>query len=174
MCLRSRDKRYALIQAFLAVSLLFVESGYCKSEPSRHLKLGNQLLSGGRFDEAIRQFDYAIRDNPQAAQPHFGKGQALENLRKRHQAMREFDIAIKLEPNQPNRAQYYLTRARLFEDMQDPRGVIADTTSAIKCNPRLVDAYCLRARANYMSSEIFATKDNTAAGLADLKKALEI
>jgi serine/threonine protein kinase len=59
---------------------------------------GGSLGSLGRFDEAIRCFDQAIKINPQYADAWYNKGGSLNSLGRFDEAIRCFDQAIKIDP----------------------------------------------------------------------------
>ncbi len=54
----------------------------------------------GRYEDAIKEFDIAIRIDKNYADAHFFKGVALTDIGKYQDAIREFDIAIELNPNE--------------------------------------------------------------------------
>ena len=64
------------------------------------------------FEEAIVEFDKAIKLNPNDPRYHNGKGIALDHLEKYQEAIGEFDKAIELDPNNPG----YYHNKRLAQD----------------------------------------------------------
>jgi protein O-mannosyl-transferase len=61
--------------------------------------LGTALYRKGQLDEAIRQFEEAIRLNPHFAEAHYNLGTALEQKRELNQAISQYGEAIRLNPN---------------------------------------------------------------------------
>jgi len=64
-----------------------------------HQKLGEALAGKGQVDDAIRQFQEAIRLSPGFAQAHYNLGYQLAVLGQINEAIRQFQEAIRLKPN---------------------------------------------------------------------------
>ncbi len=60
---------------------------------------GDAFRSLGRYEEAIRAFDRAVRLNPNDASAYNNKGEALYELKHYNKAIRAFDEAIRLDLN---------------------------------------------------------------------------
>lgn len=60
---------------------------------------GNILYNQGKYDEAIKAYDEAIKIDPKSSSAWFNKGLALEELGKYNEAIKAYDQVIKLEPN---------------------------------------------------------------------------
>lgn len=60
---------------------------------------GVDLDDQGKYDEAIKAYDEAIRLNPYDANAWNNKGVALDNLGKYDEAIKAYDEAIRLDPN---------------------------------------------------------------------------
>ena len=64
-----------------------------------HNNVGGALVSEGKTDEAIRQYQEAVRQKPGYAEAHNNLGCALFRTGQTDDAIREFQEAIRLEPN---------------------------------------------------------------------------
>ena len=62
---------------------------------------GLALYNQGRYDEAIKAYNEAIRLDPEDAEAWFGKGSALDSLGKYDEAIKAYDEAIRLILNWP-------------------------------------------------------------------------
>ena len=59
---------------------------------------GSALGSLGRYDEATRAYDEAIRIDPEYAEAWFNKGLALYNQGRYDEAIKAYDEAIRIDP----------------------------------------------------------------------------
>ena len=62
-----------------------------------HAGKGDALVGLGRFDEAMRCYEEAIRLEPDLAEAHAGKGYALVRLGRFDEAIKCYDEAVRLE-----------------------------------------------------------------------------
>lgn len=62
---------------------------------------GNRLYGMGRFEEAIRCFDRALRIHPRFARAWAGRGLASNALRQYQDAIRSYDESLRLDPRDP-------------------------------------------------------------------------
>jgi tetratricopeptide (TPR) repeat protein len=65
---------------------------------SAHCSLGNALMSAGRPDEALGEFQMAVKIKPDSSENHCNVGVALANLNRLDEALVEFQTAVKLNP----------------------------------------------------------------------------
>jgi tetratricopeptide (TPR) repeat protein len=65
---------------------------------SAHCSLGNALQAQGRDDEALGEFETAVRLKPGSPENHCNLGVALANLNRMDEAISEFQAAAKLKP----------------------------------------------------------------------------
>ncbi len=64
-----------------------------------HDNIGMALQAAGRPQEAIGQFDRALRLNPDFAQAHYNLGLALESLGRTQEAVEHYEQAIRIQPD---------------------------------------------------------------------------
>jgi tetratricopeptide (TPR) repeat protein len=65
---------------------------------AEYANYGNLLMKIGRPDEALKQFDTAIAENPALFAPYFNRGKILLAQNHRDAAIRDFSAAIALNP----------------------------------------------------------------------------
>ncbi len=64
-----------------------------------HFDRGVALFSLGKYEEATKEYEMAIRFDPKNAAAYNNNGNVLENLGKYVDAVMEFDAAISIDPN---------------------------------------------------------------------------
>lgn len=93
---------------------------------------GIELYEQGKYQEAIKCFDKAIKINPDNASACVNKGVALKNLDKYQEAIKCFDQAIKI--NSADAAIYY-NKGVAFEYLGNYQEAIKSYNQALKVNP---------------------------------------
>ena len=69
--------------------------------------LAGALMEMKRFDEAIEQFVFMIKETPNDPGMHANLGIAYAQTKRLAEAKQEFEIAMKLDPNNPSLKQNY-------------------------------------------------------------------
>jgi tetratricopeptide (TPR) repeat protein/S1-C subfamily serine protease len=100
----------------------------------------------GKLQEAITDFDQAIRLNPNFAVAYYSRGSTRRELGDKKGAITDFDQAIRLNPND---AGFYSNRGVVRNDLGDKKGAIADYTQAIRLDPNFAGAYYNRGTVRY-------------------------
>jgi tetratricopeptide (TPR) repeat protein len=75
-----------LIHAVFILLLALMTSAQCQQTAEDWFNKGNALNSQGKYDDAIKAFDEAIRLDPNLAQAWFGKGLILQSLGRNNEA----------------------------------------------------------------------------------------
>ena len=78
--------------------LLTIALAGCSNAAIGHYNAGVQLSDDGRWEEAMAEYDEAIRLDPQLALAYNNRGVAYKNLGKHQRAIEDFDAAIRLDP----------------------------------------------------------------------------
>ena len=111
---------FAMVIPICACLALFGCSAFKAGE---HLKAGDELLAQGQLEEAIAEYDEAIRLDPQFALAYNNRGFANTKLGQYARAIQDYDEAIRLDPWNPDsnagRAMTYTLLGKDKEAQQD-------------------------------------------------------
>jgi tetratricopeptide (TPR) repeat protein len=116
------------------------------------------------YQGAIKNFNEAIRLDPEYAIAYSNRGIAYSKMGEYQQAINDYNHAIKLYPNY---AKAYFNRAFTYSKLKNYQQAIADYTMAIQLNPTDANAYVLR-------GVIYSTLGNREKACEDQKKACEL
>ena len=116
---------HTLILAALACSGL--------SESGEHYNAGVALQQQGRLEDAVAEYDQAIRLSPQFADAYLNRGLAYIQLEQYERAVQGYDEAIRLNPQD---AGLYNNRGNAYEGLEQYERAIQDYDEAIRLNPR--------------------------------------
>jgi len=119
-------------------------------EPNFHCHLGLALKGQGKLDEALRDFDQAIRLEPAFAEAHNSRATVLQALGRRDQAVAAFDVAVALKP--------------AFVEAHNNRGVVLAELG------RLVEALASYEKALAIDPRHFRAHNNRGIALASLDR----
>ena len=92
----------------------------------------------GDYQGALRDYNEAIRCNPDDADAYINRGIVKRALGDNQGALIDYTEAIRINPDHAN-AYYY--RGYIKSNLGDKQGAIADYTEAIRINPDFVQAY---------------------------------
>lgn len=96
------------------------------------LKKCFKLISEEKLEEAISFCESALEIYHDQADLISCKGEAKFKLGHKQKALKDFNVAVDLEPNNPYR---YSSRAYIKDSMGDLKGAIADYQKAIELDP---------------------------------------
>ncbi|WP_425361237.1 tetratricopeptide repeat protein [Candidatus Tisiphia endosymbiont of Ceraclea dissimilis] len=97
-----------------------------------HSEKGYNLAEEGKLEEAIKEYDLAIKYQPENSVNYYNKAIALAGLNKWQEAIKEYDLAIKY---QPNNADAYNNKGIVLEKLGKWQEAIKECDLAIKYNP---------------------------------------
>ena len=133
-----------------------------------HNQLGNILVRSGRAQEAIAEYEAALRLRPDIAEPHVSHGVALiqSDASRIPEAIEEFETALRINPRFTE-AHVDLGNALLYVPGRTP-GAIAEFEAALRLEPDLASAH------NGLGNSLAQTPGRTEAAIAQYKEALRI
>lgn len=114
-----------------------------KSLAALHLGRAAGYFAQKRYQEAIPDFDEAIRLNPNSAQAFYGRGNAYLATRQYVRAIQDFDRAISLAPKD---SRAYSNRCAAHAMLGKLERAIADCDRALQLNPNDAQARAFRAK----------------------------
>ncbi len=107
-----------------------------------HCKSGAELQEQGRFEEAIAEFNEAIRINPKLEWAYVSRAFSYSEMGQYDRALQDCDQAIRLDPELENA---YILRASAYSEMGEFDKALQDFDQAIRLDPQSVDTYHNRA-----------------------------
>lgn len=142
-------------------SLAHSEAG---GQSLEHSEAGIKLQDQGRLEEAVAEFDEAIRINPELAAAYNNRAMACGEMGQYDKALADFSEAIRLESQD---ALYPNNRGGTYSEMGQFDRALQDFDEAIRLDPQLAAAYGNRALA-YISLGMDAEAEE------DLKRVEEL
>jgi len=108
------------------------------SEAEEHYNAGVKLVSQGKLEEAIAEYNEAIRLEPYLAPAYINRGIVYARLGQHQRAIQDFDEAIRLDPQY---AEAYYSRGLAYARLGQYQDAIQDYDEAIALNPQYTLAY---------------------------------
>ena len=130
--------KFSILMAILPMLILVLVGCGGLSEAEKRVNAGVELGQEGRLEEAITEFDEAIRLNPQDADAYYNRGNTYDDLGQHQRAIQEFDEALRLDPQF---AEIYVNRGLAYADLSQHQRAIQEYDEAIRLNPQFVLAY---------------------------------
>jgi tetratricopeptide (TPR) repeat protein len=125
---------------------------------------GNAYSSKGDYDRAIKDYDLAIKLNPNNFKPYNNRGVAYQNKGDYDRAIRDFDEAIKLNPNS---AHAFANRGETYQLRDEFERAVQDYDKAITIEPSLKEIWNGRCWARAIIGQLEGA-------LTDCNKALSV
>ena len=108
------------------------------SEAEEHFKKGVELQEQKRFQEALAEFDEAIRRDPHSAVAYYGRGNAYYDVGQFQRGIEDLDDAIRLDPGDGGA---YNNRGAAYGNLGQFQRSIEDFDEAIRLDPVDAEAY---------------------------------
>ncbi len=118
---------------------------------------GVELSALGRYDEALKDFDAAIRISPDFMQAYNDRGVTLMRLRAYPEAVRDFDIALSYDPQNPG---IYQNRGISYFHLGQYGRAVDDLEKAASMSPKNGVYYYHLGRAYAASGDAARAKDS--------------
>ena len=129
----------------------------CGNSPVDHQAAGNQLSNEGRWEEAVTEYDEAIRLNPRDSLAYYNRAGAYRNLGEYQMAIQDYEQVLGLNPRD---ALAYDSRADAYLELGEYQLAIQDYDEALNIFPQLGEAYAGRARSyQYLGKDSKAQQD---------------
>ena len=100
--------------------------------------IGLTSYKKGKYEEAVKHYDQAIRINPQNGTTYTNRGAARASLGQHNDAIADFDEAIRLNPQD---ATTYYNRGNAKGKLGRHKEAIVDFDEAIRINPQISESY---------------------------------
>jgi tetratricopeptide (TPR) repeat protein len=111
----------------------------------RAVDRGDEFLKQQKLDDAIREYDAALKTSPQYARAHYNRALALVDRKEYDKAIADLNDAIRLRPT----ADAYYLRGKSYTFTKEREKAIADLTEALRLDARLPYANFRRATAYF-------------------------
>ena len=141
------------------------------SEAQRHFEAGLELQGKENLEQAIVEYDEAIRLDPQFALGYAHRGWTYAQLDQNQQAFQDFDEAIRLDPEL---APAYLFRGSVYAGLGQYHQAIQDFDQAIRVDLLYTNAYVPRANAFLLRGGIYDELGQYERAIADLDEAIRL
>ena len=115
-------------------------------------------------DEALANFEKAIKLAPETASSHFHYARALEAVSRIREAIQAYQMAIKLQPNNPN---FYPALGLLLTLSNQSTAAVACYRKAYELNPNSSDA-------NYFLAQALLEEDKSEEAEKAIRRALQL
>lgn len=132
-----------------------------------HVLRADQYRETDRLDLSLADYNEAIRLGPDDARKRFGRGTLLWRLGKFGLAIKDLSLVIDSDPNNPNSADIYASRAICYDHVGKYDLALRDYNRAIKLSPSDVELYSGRSRTHALMRQ----HDRA---LADINRAIQL
>ena len=105
------------------------------------LRSGNRHFQQGKYEEAIADYNEAIRINPESAEAYYNRGTTKDMLGRHEEAIEDYKEASRVNPQF---AQAYYNRGNAKDALGRHEEAIEDYDEAIRINSQYAQAYCNR------------------------------
>jgi tetratricopeptide (TPR) repeat protein len=142
-------------KAIILLWIFFAPQWVISQSAQDYYKAAMIKLVSNRYQEAVNDFDRAIKANPKMIDAYFNRGIAYEKLGKTENAVRDYTKVIKLDAGM-NEA--YINRGLLYRKQKKFDAAIKDFDKAIDLRPDFAFAYLYRADTYFEMNDLAKAK----------------
>ena len=148
---------HAPVDNLMAPIFLALAGSDQAGDAARHSEAGAELQAQGRTEEAIAEYDEAIRLDPTFAEAYTNRGAAYDSLGRPDRAILDYDEAIRFDPQD---SVAYFNRGLSYLELGQFQQAIEDLGEAIRLEPWDAAAYAGRALAHAALGEDARAEEN--------------
>ena len=101
-----------------------------------NVKTGNYRLEDGQYDEAVKEFNKALKKNPDHVMAHLGLALTYMQTDNTTGALQEFNLVVEKKPDM---AAAFADRGILYDRMGEHRKALADYKKALELDPQILE-----------------------------------
>jgi tetratricopeptide (TPR) repeat protein len=121
---------------FIILALGLAGCGWGTSDFDSAIMDGVSHLNLNKPEKALTDFNRAIDLEPGRASGYQGRANALNTLQRYRESLRNYDIAIELDPG-PGLANAYVNRAVAYSHLGENKKAIADYEKGLELDPKI-------------------------------------
>jgi|GEM_PF-136813 len=184
--LKNQASKYLWLLALIMLvcgygSLTYLRNGIWKSNVSlwadvaakspgkarAHHNYGQALFAEKKYDEAMKEFNTALRLDPSFVLTYFTRGGLYASRGQYQLAIKDFNEVLKRSLDKTRLAHVYLARGKVYAEMEDYQASLNDFNQAISLDSKNAVAYSERGL-------LFAKQGNYQQAIKDFDRALRL
>ena len=131
--------------SFSRSSLRSAKSAFTLKSAQSPLLKAERLYQNSKFADAIELYENHILKNPTDYNGFIGKGKSLDKIKYHQEALKIFDIAIKINASSPVAYNY---KGKSFHSLGKFTEALKCFDTAIKLDPKYDQVYCSKGTLN--------------------------
>lgn len=149
------SQKYVCVSLGLLVTLVCVQRVWADAATDAFNE-GMRLLQQGQHNNAIPEFDKALRLNPRYAEAYTARGITFNEMAQYERAIKDYDAALALDPKS---TEAYFNRANSYNDLGQSERALKDYDEALRLDQNYTGAYYNRALARMTLRQADAAAD---------------
>ncbi len=122
-------KRYIVLTLLFLILVLVLPTVGCLSDAARHYNTGVELQGEGRLEEALAEYNEAIRLDSKLSGTYHNRGIVYDELGEYDKAIADYTKAIEIDPNH---AEAYFRRGLSYGLTRELAKMVSDFENAIE------------------------------------------